>query len=211
MTLQGAAKRVGNTLLKAKDKRFRRLETGLVALCALSPALMIWLDSCRDALNTVGACSGEDGIRSAISHYWDMPASVAFYVPLTVAAMLFVVDGVLKKESEYNWVLGAALAVLVIFNHDQFNPLHLAGVFLFFAGNVVVLGIAIAKKNILKAGVLVGAALFFVAVGNAFDTDWSENWLLWLEWASLLVIATHFILVVWTKEETYKAARFPRK
>jgi hypothetical protein len=215
MQLQAVVRGVGNVVSKvtskaaASTKRFRRLEIGLAALCASSPILMIVFDSCRDALNTAGVCVDEEGIRSAISYYWDMPAAVAFYVPLTVAAMLFVVNGVLKKENEYNWVLGTALAVLVVFNTDQFNPFHLAGVFVFFAGNVIVVGRAFAK-NFLKIGVLGAAALFFVA-GNLVDSDWSENWLLWLEWASLLVIATHFILVAWISDKTYEAPRSPQK
>jgi len=201
MQLQAAVKRVGNTLSRVRDERFRRLETGLAVLCASSPVLMIVFDGCRNS--AAGVCADESGIRSAISYYWDMPAAVAFYVPLTVAAMLFVVNGVLKKEHWYNWLLGVALAVLVVFNTDQFNPFHLAGVFVFFTGNVIVVGRALAK-NFLKIGVLAAAGVFFVA-GNLVDADWSENWLLWLEWASLLVIATHFILVAWTAPETYEA------
>ncbi len=189
--LQEAAGRVAE-----RTKRVRTLETGLALACLFSPALMILLDS-------------ENGIRPAISAYWNMPAPVVFYVPLTMAAMLFVFNGVSKKENEYNWILGAALMMLVIFNQDEFNLLHRAGVYIFFAGNVVVVGSAIAKKG-LKAGVLAGAALFFVA-GNFVDGGWSTNWLLWLEWASLVVIATHFILVVWTAGETYQAPLSPKK
>lgn len=209
MQLQAAAKRVGNALSKVRDERFRRLETGLAVLCASSPILMIVFDGCRNGLNTAGECAGEEGIRSAISYYWDMPAAVAFYVPLTVAAMLFVVNGVLKKEHWYNWLLGVALAVLVVLNTDQFNPFHLAGVFVFFTGNVIVVGRALAK-NRLKIGVLVAAGVFFVA-GNLVDADWSDNLLLWAEWASLLVIATHFILVAWISDETYEAPPSPQR
>jgi len=215
MQLQAVVRGAGNVLSKAtgkaaaSTKRFRRLEIGLAVLCASSPILMILFDSCRNGLSNAGECAGEAGIRSAISYYWDMPAAVAFYVPLTVAAMLFVVNGVLKKKHWYNWVLGAALALLVVFNTDQFNPFHLLGVFVFFTGNVIVVGRALAK-NFLKIGVLAAAGIFFVA-GNLADADWSENWLLWLEWASLLVIATHFILVAWISDETYEAPPSPQR
>ena len=111
-TMQNAGK-----ALAESTERFRRLEIGIAAACAFSPVLMILFDSCRTATAQQASCLDskggyEEGIRAAISHYWDMPASVAFYVPLTIAVMLFVVNGVRTDKYEYNWILGVALGIV---------------------------------------------------------------------------------------------------
>ena len=67
-------------------------------------------------------------------------APEAFYVPLTVAAMLFVVNGVLKEGHWYNWVVGVLLALLVVFDHDGASRYpHFIGAIGFFVGNVAVM------------------------------------------------------------------------
>lgn len=187
---------------------FRNLEIGLALFCFLSPILMIVFDSCRytdmDPACMTSDGKFEQGIRAAISHYWDMPASVAFYVPLTVAVMMFLVRASIRTRFTYNWVLGSSLLLLVVFNHEQFDLLHYAGVLGFFITNVVVLVAAFAKRT-LKIGVLLGAVAFFLG-GNLIDSNWAGNWALWAEWASLLVIAAHFILIAWTSAATYSEA-----
>jgi NADH:ubiquinone oxidoreductase subunit 6 (subunit J) len=189
-------------------KPFRNLEVGLAIFCFFSPVLMIVFDSCRytdmDLACRTSDGEFEHGIRAAISHYWDMPASVTFYVPLTVAVMMFLVRATIRTRFKYNWVLGLGLLLLVVFNHDHFRELHYLGVFAFFTTNVVVLVRAFAK-NSLKIVVLAGAVAFFFA-GNLIDTNWTGNWALWAEWASLLVIAAHFILIAWTSDRTYSEA-----
>lgn len=187
--------------------RFKRLEIGIAVLCAFTPVALIVFDTCFDALSHPSACAGEEGIRAAISHYWDMPDPVVFYVPLTIAGMLFVVNGVLKSESQYNWILGTALLVIVVFDHERFWLLHMAAVAVFFIGNVVVVARAVATR-IVRVGVLVAAAAFF-ALGAVFDSAWSSNWGFWAEWASLLVITVHYVLVAWASDETYRAGVMP--
>lgn len=192
----------------ALTKPFRNLEVGLALFCFFSPVLMIVFDSCRytdaDAACMTSDGSFEQGIRGAISHYWDMPASVAFYVPLTVAVMMFLVRASIRTRFGYNWVLGSSLLLLVVFNHDHFAWLHFTGVIAFFVVTIAVLVSAFAGKS-LKLGVLAGAVAFFLA-GNVIDTNWTGNWMLWAEWASLLVIAAHFILIAWTPDSTYEEA-----
>jgi hypothetical protein len=192
----------------AWTKPFRNLEVGLALFCSFSPVLMIVFDSCRytdmDLACMTSDGEFEQGIRAAISHYWDMPASVAFYVPLTVAVMMFLVRASIRTRFGYNWVLGFGLLLLVVFNHDHFAPLHFTGVIVFFVVSVAVVVLAFAGKS-LKVGVLAGAVTFFL-LGNLIDTNWTGNWILWAEWASLLVIAAHFILIAWTSDTTYSEA-----
>ena len=65
--------------------RFGRLERVLAAVCALTPVLLLWADD-------------QPGIRGSISDYFSMQENQLFYVPLTMAAMLFVVNGVVKDK-----------------------------------------------------------------------------------------------------------------
>jgi hypothetical protein len=189
-------------------KPFRNLEVGLAIFCFFSPVFMILFDSCRytamDAACMTSEGEFEHGIRAAISHYWDMPASVTFYVPLTMAVMMFLVRASIRTRFGYNWVLGSSLLLLVVFNHDHFAWLHFTGVIVFFVVSIAVLVTAFAGKS-LKVGVLAGAVAFFLA-GNVIDTNWTGNWILWAEWASLLVIAAHFILIASTSDSTYSEA-----
>src|SRR5687767_14255453 len=83
-------------------KNFAKLERILAADRVLTPALLILVDD------------GPDAIRGSISAYHDVNVPQAYYYPLTVAAMLFIVNGVLKTVVDgvatnghwYNWVLG---------------------------------------------------------------------------------------------------------
>ncbi|HSM02346.1 MAG TPA: hypothetical protein VK960_07920 [Acidimicrobiia bacterium] len=193
---------------------FRNLEIGLAVFCFLSPIAMILADSCRyTAMDPACMTSDgkfEQGIRAAISHYWDMPAAVAFYVPLTVAVMMFLVRATVRSSYRYNWWLGGGLLLLVVFNHEHgfFPVLHYTGVAIFFITNIVVLLMAITSKT-MKVGVLAVAVAGFFA-GNLFDSNWGGNWLLWAEWASLLVIAAHFILIAIEKIEYRDAPVAPK-
>ena len=96
-------------------RNFVQLERNLAAILILTPMLLLLVDD------------GPDGIRGSISSYHDVHAPEAFYVPLTAAAMLFVVNGVLKAGHWYNWVVGLLLALLIVFDHDgasRYPPLH---------------------------------------------------------------------------------------
>jgi hypothetical protein len=113
--------------------RFAKLERVLAAFCLLIPALLICFDS--------------GPIRDSISACYDMEQSQIFYFPLTVASMLFVVNGVVKEKNIYNTVLGVMLAGVILFNHDDFSTLHNFCAMVFFAGNAVVIVVFSSKKE----------------------------------------------------------------
>jgi hypothetical protein len=156
--------------------RFTRFEQVLAGVCALIPLVMIGFN--------------DWDIRNSISAFYSMLPAWAFYVPLTVAAMLFVVNGVVREKHFYNTILGIALFAIILFDHQGSisKIVHYVAVGIFFAGNALVILRARADWWI-KAAILGGAGLLFLV---AFLVDGYK--LFWLEWASLGVIATHFIL-----------------
>jgi hypothetical protein len=169
----------GKAIAKGFDwtKRFARLEYVLAPACALSPLIM-WLVDSRT-------------IRDSISAYYDMAHSVAFYVPLTVAAMLFLVNGIVKENHVYNAFLGVLLFGVIILNHDDFQVAHTVFAVGFFAGNVVVM-VRSSGSWVLKGSILgIGAAL--AAVGWVVD----DRNVFWPETVSLAIIAIHYILHSW--------------
>jgi hypothetical protein len=163
---------------KAKDSlaRLARLERVLAALCLLVPGLLIWADG--------------GTIRESISAYYSMEQAQVFYVPLTVAAMLFVVNGVVKDKRSYNTLLGLALAGVVLFNHDDFSLLHTAFAVAFFGGNAVVMVRFSPRKELWFKVLLVGGIV--LAMAGCYWLDWFT--LFHAEWLSFGIIAAHYIL-----------------
>ncbi len=159
--------------------RFAKLERVLALVCLFTPALLIWSD---------------DGpIRSSISAYYNMRENQLFYFPLTVASMLFVVNGVVKDKHIYNTFLGMMLAGVILFNHDDFGALHDVLAVGFFAGNAVVIVVYSSKKERwFKLLLVAGIALSMI--GWLF-LKWFT--LFWAEWLSFGIIALHYILESW--------------
>jgi hypothetical protein len=160
-------------------RNFVQLERVLAAILVFAPLLLLLVDD------------APGGIRGSISSYHDLAAPAAFYFPLTVAAMLFVVNGVLKEGHTYNWVIGLLLALLVVFDHEGASkyPHFLAAVG-FFVGNVGVM-IWFSKR---KPRAVIGAFVTTIAGSVALwmVTDWFT--LFWAEWVSLAIVAMHYIL-----------------
>jgi hypothetical protein len=177
---KGIAKSVEGVKRSAEGiKRFARLERVLATVCLFTPAFLIWFD---------------DGpIRESISAYYNMEEGQVFYFPLTVAAMLFVVNGVVKDGRAYNTFLGAMLAGVILFNHDDMGLLHGAFAVAFFGGNALVILLFSSWKAgwfkaLLFAGIVLSMAFYFVF-------DWFT--LFWAEWLSFTIIALHYILESW--------------
>ena len=160
-------------------RNFVQLERVLAAILVFTPLLLLRVD------NAPG------GIRGSISAYHDVVEPAAFYVPLTLAAMLFVVNGVLKEGHWYNWLVGSFLAVLVVFDHDGATKYpHFMGAIGFFVGNVAVM--IWFSKN--KPPALIGALVATIVASIALwlVTDWFT--LFWAEWVSLTIVAAHYVL-----------------
>ena len=165
------------------------IERVLAVLCALSPLVMVFIDT--------------GSLRPSISDYYAMGQNQWFYVPLAIAAMLFVVNGVTKHGHRYNVVLGVALLGVIMFNLIDFQALHNIFAVLFFAGNVVVMwwfsdlgdNTRTFRKWFIVPLVAVGLAFVFV---DGFTLWWAEQ-------LSLVVIAAHFWLDSLDNVEWYNA------
>jgi hypothetical protein len=172
-TVQGVARTVEGVT------RFAKLERVLAAVCLLIPAFLIWAD--------------QGAIRPSISAYYDMEEDQIFYFSLTVAAMLFLVNGVVKEKKVYNTVLGVLLAGVVLFNHDDFSIVHNLSAAGFFGGNAVVMvWFSSRRERWFKALMVAGIA---GAMAGFFLFDWFT--LFWAEWLSFAIIAFHYILESW--------------
>jgi hypothetical protein len=173
--------------------RFGRLERVLAAVCALTPVLLLWADDLS-------------GIRDSISDYYSMEEIQLFFVPLTMAAMLFVVNGVVKEKQLYNTYLGAMLGGLLLFNNVAFPKIHLLFTAAFFAGNVaVILTFSSIKDRNFKIGLV--AFIVLAMLGWKFFAWFT---LFWAEWVSLGIIALHYIIESTVDGETTQPQRLAR-
>jgi hypothetical protein len=181
----------GAKALPGELRRFARLERNLAAVLVLTPALLILADA------------GPDHVRDSISAYHDVGAPSAFYVPLTVGAMLFFVNGIVRDAHIYNTLLGLALSGVILFDHDGGSSLlHTIFAVGFFGGNVLVMMfLSTNKSRLLKAGFVGGVA---VASALWMLTDFFT--LFWAEWVSLAIVGVHYILdsASWTEYRALK-------
>ena len=153
-----------------------KLELAVTAVCFFIP-LIVWY--------------GDDwNLREHISGYYAMEKAQYFYFPLTVAAMLFVVDGVVKEKHWYNIGLGLAVAGLVWFNHIDHFLIHNISAGMFFIGNAIVF-VIFTPRNELSFKVVL-SSIMIVGLAGHFLFDWYSLFV--AETLSLWVIATHFFL-----------------
>jgi len=149
-------------------------------------------------------------VRISISDYVYMLNSQVFGLLFGVAAMLFIVNGVIyiktsglrecKKQGKwYNIVLGVSLLGVVLFPHLEFPLIHYFFAIIFFAGSAVVIALFNDKphRKISRwiAVISISGLLIFLFNTYAFVIP-GTNWLTLFiaEWISLAVIASHYIL-----------------
>ena len=157
-------------------KRFSKLERVLALVCILIPALLIIFDN--------------GPIRPSISAYYDMEKNQVYYFSLTVASMLFIVNGIVKRKKIYNTILGIMLAGLILFNHEDACVLHFIFAAIFFSGNALVMVIYTPRKELwfkilLVLGIVISMLVFFIF-------KWGT--LFFAEWLSFTIIAVHYVL-----------------
>jgi hypothetical protein len=159
--------------------RFARFERVLAAGLLVTPVLLWVADDFPGSL------------RGSISAYHDVDPPQFFFYPLTVLAMLFIVNGVLKREHWYNTVLGLLLSGVILFDHDGDSRwLHGAFAFAFFGGNILV--ILYASKQMAWRWRLAFAGGIALALVLWPLVEWITTF--WVEVLSMVIIATHYIL-----------------
>lgn len=182
--------RVTNSEPMRTLRKWSKLERLLAGLCLLIPVLLIAYDTLTS-------------VRGSISAYFAMEENQIFYVPLTVAAMLFVVNGVIKEKHSYNTFLGLMLGGVLLFDHVETPITH--GIFAgaFFVGNALVIvffstGWTRRNKWLFVGGIVAAMAAF--ALIDSFT-------LFYAEWFSFAIIAVHYIL---DSIESVKYSALPR-
>lgn len=167
-------------------KRWLKFEQFIAVPLLLFPILLILTD---------GWPTGSKDSISAYHVMSDQTTLWAFYFPSTVAAMLLIVNGLVKNKW-YNIYLGIMLSGVILFNHDNFSIVH--GIFAigFFVPNILVIKFAktrfFNKPNeelffdlTLIAIIILSGVLFLYHVINLF----------YLEWISFIMLSIHFILL----------------
>ena len=161
--------------------RFARLERNLAVLCLFLPLFLI---------------IGDGGpVRDSISAYYNMSHNQIYGFLMTMAAMLFIVNGVVKNKHRYNTLLGLALTGVILFPCGEFPMVHYVFAIAFFAGNALVIVLYTSRKErwfkvLLVVGIAIAMAGYFL-----FDA----LTLFYAEWISFAIIALHYILESWGK------------
>ena len=150
-----------------------KLELLLTALCAAIPFILLAVEGVPPA--------------EAISGFHDMRDPEFFYMPLTIAALLFVVNGV-RSGQWYNVALGTALAGLTFFNTTDYPTIHLVFTVAFFLGNPIVFVVFSPKDELWFKWLL--ALAMAAAIVSWFVFGWIH--IFWAESISLWLIAIHF-------------------
>jgi len=174
-----------------------RLEWFLAGFCVLMPLMMVIADAGWPIVDW-SILSWPN--RPSISAYYDMMQNQWFYFPMTVAAMLFIVNGAVKRQHWYNLALGLALCGVILFNQDDARVLHFISAIAFFAGNVVVMAFCSEGRSRWFKGTFILGIVLAMA-------GWQLGWLslFWAEWVSLTIIAAHYILDAAAGVSAYRA------
>jgi len=174
---------------------FAKLERIIAGICILIPFILIWVDGWN--------------VRQSISDYVNIKHAHVFGLLLTMAAMLFIVNGAVyirtagikqnKKEGRwYNIALGVFLFGIIIFDLDNFVVAHYIFAILFFLGSAFVIAF-FNDRNHRKISILIAsltATGFIILLAIYLFNIQALSWftLFWAEWISLAVIGIHYIL-----------------
>lgn len=162
--------------LKERFLSFADLERFLAFLCLFIPIILILFDN--------------NNVRGSISAYADMEENQVYVFLLTVAAMMFLVNGTIKHKKWYNIVLGISLMGVVLFHYEEFENAHKIFAAIFFLGSAIVINYYTSKKNKLIAFFFSLTIVF--SLFAHFKLDWIS--LLVAEWIALAIIGIHYIL-----------------
>jgi hypothetical protein len=197
------------------DWEYQSLDVTAVAACVFAPAIM-WVADMIDRAELLAP-------RRSISSYHDVLTAGAFFIPLSIAVMLFVVNGWIYAGHRIHVAMGAYLLGVIVFDHvGRTLPLHFA-----FAGAFFVVGAFLEavrdddvpnwspRKWILMAPILPGWILLarwtrvkeqagragaillpFVAFGLVAwgIGGWiGDRWLFFAEWFALTVLVSNYL------------------
>ncbi|MFT4865832.1 MAG: hypothetical protein ACI8RE_002026 [Ilumatobacter sp.] len=194
---------------------YQSFDVVAVAACVFAPALM-WIAEMTDRGELLAP-------RESISSYHDVLTAGAFFIPLTVAVMLFVVNGWIYAGHRVHVAMGVYLLGVIVFDHvGRTRPLHFV-----FAGAFFVVGAFLEAvrdsdvpdwsplKWILMAPILPGWILFsrwsrvkqqgrragaillpfavFALLARVGGGWIGDCWLFFAEWIALAVLVIHYL------------------
>lgn len=159
---------------------FAELERILAAVCIFIPLILLIFDN--------WTC------RESISAYADMYNNHVYVYLLTIAGMMFVVNGTINNKKWYNIVLGISLMGVALFHWEDFKWIHIVFAGIFFLGSVIVISYYTSiKQKWIACGIAVVIVLSLIA---HFWFHWFSLFV--AEWIALAIIGVHYIL------ESYK-------
>lgn len=205
----------GALLKNDPDWEYQSFDFTASAACVCAPAIM-WITEMVDRGELLAP-------RNSISSYHDVLTAGAFFVPLTIAVMLFVVNGWIYAGHRIHVAMGAYLLGVIVFDHvGRTRPLHFV-----FAGAFFVVGAFLEavrdddvpnwspRKWMLMAPILPGWILLarwnrvkqqawraggillpFAALGLLAwaGGGWiGERWLFFAEWIALSVLVLNYL------------------
>ena len=91
--------------------KYQRFDQSLALLCILAPAVMVIAEAINDNQQTPA--------RGSISAYHAMLPAGAFFIPLTIAVMLFIMNGWLVPGHRVHVIMGFYLLGVLLFDHDD--------------------------------------------------------------------------------------------
>lgn len=197
------------------DWEYQSFDVVAVAACIFAPAIM-WVAEIVHRSDLLAP-------RDSISSYHDVLPAGAFYIPLTVAVMLFVVNGWMYAGHRIHVAMGAYLLGVIVFDHvGATRPVHFV-----FAGAFFIVGAFLETVRdadvptwsparwILMTPILPGWILFsrwtrvkqqawragaillpFVALGLvawAIGGWIGDRWLFFAEWIALTVLVLNYL------------------
>lgn len=192
-------------------RRLKRVERIAVTFVAASPLAMAIVDnmsrcaSIPRGKDTHNAECQTDFFRGSISAYYNMINYQWFYVPLMVGALLFAMNGLLRRGHWWNVVIGLSLVGVLLFDkHDQSKPLHSFFTALLFVANIAVFllahwhrtkhdpkrdtGVSRWRTREMKFRLGLTAAIAAALVAERVD----KITFFWAEWVALGAVCVHF-------------------
>ena len=183
-------------------KKWLILERVIALTLLLFPLLLIIMDGLP--------MEGKDSI-SAYYVMSDQKNLWAFYFPLTIAAFMFIVNGVIKHEAWYNIYLGVMLSGVILFNHVDFKFIHPVFALPFFIGNFIV--VLVAKTRVFEKPItefFFDGALIAIAFLSIILFFSNVIHLFYLEWICFAMIAVHFFLLSYGTDLSVRSRRTRR-
>ena len=163
-----------STILSRLQLRIMKFEVIIASMLIFLPLILIFIDG---------------KLRPSISNYYYMDSNHWFVSLLTIASLLFVVNGVVNNKKSHNILLGSFLWLVAMTPHLETPIIHTLSAGIFFLGSVFVM---IYYSNKEQRGLMCafGSLTILGLLGHFILNAYS---LFWAEWIGLLPISIHFI------------------